>query len=100
MAKTHRVRQSHSITPPEAGQIAAALRQYAREIRTYSGSLKASKTLLENSWEGRSREQFLEMFSVEPGKLENLAAMLEEKASEISRLTVTVWEWVEVPDTP
>jgi uncharacterized protein YukE len=100
MPKTHRVQKSRTLIPPEAGPIAAALRQYAREVRTCSAALKSGKNRLESSWEGRSRDRFLEGFSPEPGRMDALAAMLEENASQIDRMTVTVWEWVEVPDYP
>jgi uncharacterized protein YukE len=62
--------------------------------------LKSSRNTLDGSWHGKSRERFLDSFSSEPGKLDTLASLLEEKAAQIARMTVTVWEWVDVSDRP
>ena len=93
----HYVRTRREFVPPEAGPIAAAVSAAASRIRTLAGDLAFIGTSLDPTWEGRSKLEFFNLFSPEPGNTYSLADWLDAKANQIRHMTVVVWEteWVE-----
>jgi uncharacterized protein YukE len=96
IVKTIRVKKT--FTPPEAYAIAVQFRARANHVRELAKQLRKVKSSLDATWEGNSKNRFSSGYDVEISKMDNFADWLEEKANQIERIKVTVWEEVCVPD--
>lgn len=87
------------ITPPEVDVIVEKLRQTSREIEDIVYSLKSSKDQLALSWQGgQIREDVIGRIDEKIDRLEKTAADLENKAHQISMITVRVVVTEEIKD--
>ncbi len=78
--------------PKEAKGIAEKFRQSARQARALAQTLRKTAGVLDSSWEGNSKNNFMGDFKGEPSKLESYADWLESKANEIENITVAFKE--------
>ena len=93
-----RVRVEHWFIPPEAHTIAGQFRAQAGAIREQANALGKAKNTLEGSWEGNSKNNFMQMFDPTPGNLNSFASWLEQAAKIIENTKAMEyrWEWREV----
>ena len=96
MGKTMRIRVPKTIVPGEAREIAGRFRQAANEARSLSSQLQGVGGHLDATWEGVSKNRFMDEFNPAPGNLLDYANYLEQCASKIERMTVIIWEEKEV----
>lgn len=94
-----RIRVPKTFVPKEAYVIAGNFRRAAGEARSLASQLQSVGNSLNSSWEGNSKNQFMQEFQSEPGNLLDYANYLEQCARTIERMTVTVWEEKEIKDT-
>lgn len=94
--KTIRIKKT--FVPPEAYGIAAQFQAQANRVRDLASQLRKVKSTLDATWEGNSKNRFSSGYEPEVSKMDNFADWLEDKANQIERITVTVWEEVRVPD--
>ncbi len=78
--------------PKEAREIAEKFRQSARKARALAQTLRKSAGILDSSWEGNSKNNFMGEFKGEPSKLESYADWLDSKAREIENIKVAFKE--------
>ena len=89
------VRVKHWFIPDEASTIASQFRSQARVIREQATALRKTKTTLDTSWEGNSKNKFMYEFDPMPGKLDSYSTWLENAATKIETTQAMVyrWEW-------
>lgn len=90
MPSLREVIQNEEIIPPEAHAIADAFRREARRVRDITAQARNTKSALDNSWTGNSKNRFSGNFDPQIGQLDNYANILEEKARQIDNIRVTV----------
>lgn len=88
-------RRAVTFVPPEAGGIAASLRSASAKVRDLSTNSRSTGSLLDTSWEGHSKDRFIDTFQSEPGNLDSYSSWLESAANQIESITVTKWETYE-----
>ena len=96
--KKIRVRVEHWLIPKEAHTIAGQVRSQARAIRGQANTLGRAKNTLDGSWEGNSKNKFMQKFNPVPSKLNSYASWLEDAAKKIESTQAMEyrWEWREV----
>lgn len=87
-----RTLQSRTFVPSEAHNIAARFRAAASRLRGLAAELRSIGGVLDATWEGNSKNRFSDAYGVEPGKMDEFAGWLEDRARHIETITVTVWE--------
>jgi len=88
-------RRPRTFVPPEAGWLAAYFRKTAEKFRGIGSDLRRVPTVLDETWDGVSRDRFMLDFEPRPGRMEAVALWLEFAARQIAATEVTVWETVE-----
>ena len=87
-------RRKHTFVPDEAPRIAREFRSAAGRIREQAREMKGIQSNLQGAWEGNSAERFMDEFEPQIKEMEHFAEWLDDKAHQIERMTVTVWETV------
>lgn len=88
-----RVRVEKWFTPKEAHTIASQFRTQARVIREQANALRKERSTLDSSWEGNSRNNFMQLLDPVPGNLESFAQWLESQANKIENLKALKYEY-------
>ena len=83
------IKKTEEIVPPEAHSIAAAFRREAQRVRELAEQQRGVQGTLEWTWLGNSKNRFSVEFNPEIGRLDDYAKMLDQKAQEIEKITVT-----------
>lgn len=90
----NKVRRPKWIHPPEASGIAAQFRSAANQARRLAGILRATRGVLDATWEGNAKNSFFSAFQTEPEALEGYAAWLDERARSVESMAVKIYEEV------
>jgi len=93
--ETIEVRRPITFVPPEATRIASTFRAAAADVRALAGQSQSSVVSLDPTWEGRSHTRFHEEYHPGADRLAKLAEWLDDAASRIARIEVTIWETVQ-----
>ena len=93
------IRVPKTFVPKEAYAIAGSFRRAASEARTLAARLQRVGNNLNATWEGNSKNCFMNELNPETGNLIDYANYLEQCARTIERMTVTIWEAKEIQDT-
>jgi uncharacterized protein YukE len=86
------VRQRVEYQPPEAQTISARVDRAAREASEIGLEARHALSMLDPTWEGRSRSGYFDEHASAPALIEQVAAEAEAIAKKIAGLTVWVWE--------
>ena len=88
--------------PEGAVEDADAFREVARRCREYRHQLRRLQSILENVWQGQSKERFFYEygFTVTPIEMFKLVEWLEARAKQIDERRVTIEYTVLVPLKP
>jgi uncharacterized protein YukE len=93
-----RIRVKKTIVPKEAYEIAGNFRRAAQEARNLASQLQRVGNSLNATWEGNSKNNFMQKINPEPGNLNDYANYLEQCAHKIEHMTVDIWEEKEIQD--
>ncbi len=95
-------RRATTITPDEASAIADRLLQISREGEALAVDLDRLRVRLNDMWQGRAKERFMDGFNHRPGAARSEAGFAAEQANRIASMKVTiwetVWEWTRAPE--
>ena len=83
------IKKIEEVVPPEAHAIAAAFRREAQRVRELAVQQRGVKGTLDSTWLGNSKNRFSAEFDPEISKLDRYADMLEDKARQIEKITIT-----------
>jgi WXG100 family type VII secretion target len=87
-------RALREVRPAEAQAIGDVLAKAAQAVNDVAQELYRCRSALDNTWEGNSKDRFFATFESQPGRLEGLAARLDEHARQIRNISVTFWDTV------
>lgn len=76
------------ITPAEVRKKVEELRNLNNQFKTKVEALQSSENTLVSMWEGDSRNEFHNKFTIERGKLDNFYAGIEQYATALYNISV------------
>jgi uncharacterized protein YukE len=84
-----------SFVPSESIRLASRFRTAAEQVREISAQSVSIRDKLDDTWEGKSADTFIEDHEQLLQLLARFASSLEEAANRFSTKEVTIWETVE-----
>jgi uncharacterized protein YukE len=91
--RTRKVKRS--FVPPEAIRLSARFNTAAEQVREISVQSVSIRDKLDDTWEGKSRDTYIDDHEKLLQLLARFASSLEEAANRIGAKEVTIWETVE-----
>jgi WXG100 family type VII secretion target len=91
--RTRKVKRS--FIPPEATKLASRFQAAAEQAREISAQSMSIRDKLDDTWEGKSADTYIEDHQQLLQLLARFANSLEETANRIGTKEVTIWETVE-----
>jgi WXG100 family type VII secretion target len=91
--RTRKVKRS--FVPPEATKLASRFQAAAERVREISAQSVGIRDKLDDTWEGKSADTFVEDHEELLQLLARYASSLEEAANRLGTKEVTIWETVE-----
>jgi WXG100 family type VII secretion target len=91
--RTRKVKRS--FVPDEATRLASRFKTAAEQVREISAQSVAIRDKLDDTWEGKSADTFVEDHEELLQLLASYASSLEEAANRLGTKEVTIWETVE-----
>ncbi len=95
-------RRAKVIVPEQAITIADHLHQISEQGQSLAVELRRLQVQLNDMWEGKAKERFMDGFDGRPGTAHSEADFMSEQANRIASMKVTIWEtisgWTQVPD--
>lgn len=93
--ETRTKKVKRSFIPEEATRLASRFRTAAEQVREISVQSVSIRDQLDETWEGKSADKFIEDHEQLLQLLTRFASSLEEAANRIGTKEVTIWETVE-----